>query len=70
MKVGIVLDKWKLPVFRRRLSDADYTFEEKGNLTEQAVVLTVETEVPASLKTVIEQCQDECSKLKRQMQDD
>lgn len=66
MKAGIVLDKWKLPVFQKRLTEAGFSFEELGQLTPGTFTLTVETENAAYLQTVIEQCQAECQKQKEQ----
>lgn len=64
MKAGIVVDDWKLPIFRKNLQKSGYKFEERGRLTEDTSVLTVETEFPANLKIVLEQCERECRKQK------
>lgn len=65
MKAGIAVDNWKLPVFRRRLTDAGYHYEDGGALTADASLLTVETADVLALKKVIEQCQLECRKAAR-----
>lgn len=60
MKAGIVLDNWKLPVFRKRLTVAGFTYTDAGGLTHDTTVLTVVTDDVAKLKTVVEACQKEC----------
>lgn len=62
MKAGIVLDDWKLPVFRKRLTEAGFEYTDAGGLTADTTVLTVETDNIAWLKVVIERCQKECRK--------
>lgn len=62
MKVGIAVDDWKLPVFRKRLSEAGYTYADGGAITAGATLLTVETADALALKKVIERCQRECRK--------
>lgn len=62
MKAGIAVDNWKLPVFRKRLAEAGYHYEDGGALTAEATILTVETSNMLALKKVIERCQDECRK--------
>lgn len=60
MKVGIGLDDWKLPVFRKRLTEAGFTYTDAGGLTHDTTVLTVETDDIFALKKVVERCQREC----------
>lgn len=60
MKAGIVVDNWKLPVFRKRLTEAGYHYTDAGGLTHDTTVLTVETDDILKLKNVLEQCQAEC----------
>ena len=62
MKAGIAVDNWKLPVFRRRLSEAGYAYEDGGGLTGDTTLLTVETDNMFKLKKVLEECQAECRK--------
>lgn len=64
MKAGIALDDWKLPVFRKRLTEAGYEYKDAGGLTANTTVLTVETDDILKLKTVLEQCQRECRDMK------
>lgn len=65
MKAGIVVDDWKLPVFRRRLTEAGYEYTDAGGLTHDTTVLTVVTDNMLALKEVIEACQAECRKVRR-----
>lgn len=66
MKAGIALDNWKLPVFRKRLTDAGFEYTDAGGLTADSTVLTVETDNILRLKKVLEHCQLECAKQRRQ----
>lgn len=65
MKAAIALDNWKLPIFRKHLTDAGYKYEDAGGLTYDTTVLTVETDDMLKLKKVLEKCQAECRKAKR-----
>lgn len=44
MKAGIVIDKWKLPIFSRRLKAAGFAYEEVGSLTSDSLTLVVVTD--------------------------
>lgn len=63
MKAGIAVDNWKLPVFRKRLTEAGYAYEDGGAITAEATLLTVETNNMLALKKVLEKCQTECRRL-------
>jgi hypothetical protein len=62
MKAGIAVDNWKLPIFRKRLTDAGYEYEDGGALTGDTTLLTVETENTLALQKLLESCQSECRK--------
>jgi hypothetical protein len=62
VRAGIAVDNWKLPVFRKRLTEAGYEYQDGGALTADATLLTVEFSNLLALKKVIEQCQKECRK--------
>lgn len=64
MKAAIALDDWKLPVFRRRLKEAGFDYEDKGPLVGATTLLSVETEVSnlAKLQKVVEQSETECQR--------
>ena len=63
MKAGIAVDNWKLPVFRKRLKEAGYEYQDGGPLTGDTTLLTVETSDMLALKKVVERCQVECRKV-------
>lgn len=62
MKADIALDNWKLPIFRKRLTEAGYRYEDAGPFIGDTTILTVETDNMLALKKVIEACQAECRK--------
>ena len=62
MKAGIALDNWKLPVFRKRLTDAGFTYTDAGGLTHDTTVLMVVTDDAARLAKVVQECQAECAR--------
>ena len=59
MKAGIAVDNYKLPVFRRRLKEAGYKYEDGGALTGDTTLLAVETDDILALKELLEKCQSE-----------
>jgi hypothetical protein len=65
MKAAIALDDWKLPVFRKRLTEAGYEYTDAGGFLGNNTILHVETDNMLALKKVIEACQAECRKMKR-----
>jgi hypothetical protein len=65
MKVGIAVDDWKLPVFRKLLTEAGYEYQDGGALTVRTTLLTVETNDILALKKVLEECQSACRKTRR-----
>lgn len=65
MKAGIGVDNWKLPVFRKRLKEAGYDYQDGGALTDDTTLLTVETNNMLALKDLLERCQSECREMKR-----
>ena len=57
MKAGIAVDNWKLPFFRKRLTDAGYVYHDGGALTHDTTLLTVEADDVSALGRVIADCQ-------------
>lgn len=53
VRVGIVLDSWKLSYFTRHLMQADFSFETGAGITDDTTNLYVETEEVARLREVI-----------------
>jgi len=41
LKAGIAIDDWKLPIFKRHLSEAGYQFEQHPGVTKDTLTLTV-----------------------------
>ena len=66
MRVGIAIDDWKLPVFKRRLTEADFTFEQRVGVTPDTLMLYVETKEFNRLGCVIEDAAAECARRKLQ----
>jgi hypothetical protein len=65
MKAGIAVDDWKLPIFRKKLTEAGFEYTDAGGLTHNTTVLTVETDDLLRLKSVVEECQRECKRLQK-----
>jgi hypothetical protein len=64
MRAGIAIDNWKLPVFRKRLTDAGYEYTDGGPITGDTTLLRVETDDLPKLAKVVAACQAECAKQK------
>lgn len=62
MKAGIVIDRWKLPIFTRHLKEAGFSYEEVGGLTADSLVLTVETDDRPKLQRVVVAATVECNR--------
>jgi len=63
MKAGVVIDPWKLEIFKRHLDKAGFEYEvTKGK---RMTVLTVTTEYAHTLQPVVEEAQRECDKVER-----
>lgn len=62
MKAGVALEKWKLPIFKRLLDQAGFTYTEHNGLTPDAAWLKVDVsaERMQTLQTVIRNAQHEC----------
>lgn len=63
--VAIVVDNWKLPIFRRTLDAEGYEYSEHGGPDNRYTALKVETGSIAKLKKVAERMMDEAEKSKR-----
>lgn len=53
MKAAIIIDKWKLPIFSRRLKEAGFTYEEVGSLTGDSLTLVVTTDKAQALAQIV-----------------
>lgn len=65
MKAGIVVYDWKLAVFRKRLTEAGYDYQDGGAPVANCTNLIVVTNDVLALKKVVEACQAECARMKR-----
>lgn len=63
-KAAIVLDRWKLPLFKKRLSEAGYAYTEVPGPHPDTVILKVQTESIAQLQPVVEKMNDEARRSK------
>jgi len=63
-KAGIMLDSWKLKIFKKHLDKAGYTYKKHPGLTANTVTLKVETDDLQRLQTVLQDAQGECLRLK------
>jgi len=68
MKAAIVIDKWKLAIFTRHLKSAGFSYEDKGALEPNTIVLHVETASREALQPTIVAAQVECARAKRNAQ--
>lgn len=53
MKAGIVIDRWKLPIFTRMLREAGFSYEEVGPIAQGILTLIVETTEGLRLANVV-----------------
>lgn len=60
--IGIAIDKWKLPIFKRNLDRAGFTFTEHPGLTPDMLLLKVVTNNRLSITRCVESAQTECRK--------
>jgi hypothetical protein len=60
-RVGIAIDKWKLPIFERRLKQGNYRYENAGKLTHNTILLRVITDNVTALQCVVEESNKEAA---------
>ncbi len=60
-RAAILIDDWKLPVFKRRLEEAGVTFEQHPGLSPTTLTLRVMCVDPYVLKSVIVAANNECA---------
>lgn len=61
-KAAIAIDEWKLPIFKRHLSQAGYAFEQCTGLTDGTLILTVKTENLEALAVVVKAANTEAAR--------
>jgi hypothetical protein len=64
MKAGVVLDDWKLPIFKKHLDAAGYKYDEPVPFTNGTLTLKVHYEWVSQLQPIIEAAQRECAEAK------
>lgn len=62
MKIGIAIDKWKLEIFERHLSQAGYGYLVKPGWNADISLLTVTTDNKEALAGVVEAANTECAR--------
>jgi hypothetical protein len=65
MIAGIAIDDWKLPIFKRHLDAAGYSYTEHPGLTKDTLTLKVTCEWVHKLTPVVQAANDECAAVKR-----
>ena len=65
-KAAVVLDDWKLPIFKKHLDAAGYRYEEPVGFTDGTLILKVYYEWVHELKPIIEAAQRECAERKHE----
>jgi len=58
---GVAIDTWKLPIFKRHLNEAGFSFTRHKGLTKDTLILKVECEWVNDLKPVVEAANKECA---------
>lgn len=66
MKAGIVIDRWKLPIFTRLLREAGFSYEEVGAIAEGALTLIVETHDGLRLAKTVAAANAEAATVKKE----
>lgn len=61
---AVMIDDWKLVIFKKRLGEAGYTYTEHLGLTESTILLRVSYDWVANLQPIIEAANAECAQLK------
>ena len=60
-KAAIMIDPWKLSIFERHLTQAGYAFENKGLMSDEALLLRVDTTNLVALSEVIKAANTEAA---------
>ena len=57
---AVAIDDWKLPIFKKHLDAAGYSYTEGPGITEHTLILSVKYEWLRDLKPIIEAANAEC----------
>ena len=68
MKAGIAIDKWKLPVFDRHLSEAGYTYKKGPGLTKDTLFLKVKFDDLKAFETLVRAANEDAAFQKEALQ--
>lgn len=60
MIAGVVIDDWKLPIFKRHLDAAGYPYTEHPGLTAHTLTLQVRCDGVHKLQPIVRAANDEC----------
>lgn len=58
--IGIVVDDWKLPIFKKKLDDAGYSYTETPGLISETSLLKVEDAEVEKLGVVVKAAERMC----------
>lgn len=61
MIAGVVIDKWKLPIFKKHLDGEGYVYTEHPGITKDTLTLKVEFEKVKPLHRLIETANKACA---------
>jgi len=64
-KAGIIIDDWKLPIFKKTLDNKGYTYTEHHGPTEGCITLSVETDNIAKLTPLVKKMNKEAARSKK-----
>lgn len=53
MKAAIVIDSWKLPIFKKHLTQANFIYTQSPGLTANTLTLTVKTARELTLADIV-----------------
>jgi hypothetical protein len=65
MRVGVVLDAWKLPIFERRLAAEHVVYEKSPVLSNDTMALFIETSDPQKIQRIARAANDEAAITKK-----
>jgi len=60
-KAAIAIDDWKLPIFKRHLTEAGYSFGQHPGLTDNTLTLVVHTKSIKDLEVVVRKANTEAA---------
>lgn len=63
---GIMIDTWKLPIFKRHLDAAKFAYTEHPGITASSLNLKVKCEWLHELEPVVMAANEECAQIKKQ----